>query len=100
MLNQAPNAGPNVNAIQKHAPTIAIVAPRCFSSLISVAIAVAIWTLPSLKPPTTRDARKVRKSVAHVQSRTERMLPIMEMRSARRRPYLSDRRPIIGDAMA
>ena len=37
----APRAGPNVNAIEKQAPTSAMVAPRCLSSLISAAIAVA-----------------------------------------------------------
>src|SRR6187402_3528497 len=47
VLNHAPNAGPNVKLILKHIPTSAIVDPLCFSSDISVAIAIANWTLPS-----------------------------------------------------
>lgn len=41
VLNQAPNAGPNVKLILKHMPTRAIVELRCVSSEISVAIAIA-----------------------------------------------------------
>lgn len=41
VLNHAPKAGPNVKLILKHMPTNAIVAPLCFSSEISVAIAMA-----------------------------------------------------------
>ena len=37
----APSAGPNVKAIEKQAPTIAIVLPLCSSVLMSVAIAMA-----------------------------------------------------------
>jgi hypothetical protein len=40
-LNQAPSAGPKVKLMLKHIPTNAIVAPRCFSSDMSVAIAIA-----------------------------------------------------------
>ena len=85
-LNHAPSAGPNVKLILKHMPTSAIVAPRCFSSDISVAIAMASWTLPSERPPTTRERRKVRKSVATTQRSTESMLPAMLKRRAVRRP--------------
>ena len=96
----APSAGPKVNAIEKHAPTSAIVAPRCFSSLKSAAMAVASCTLPSLSPPTMRLARKVRKSVAATHKATEAMLPAMDQSSAVRRPWRSLREPMIGDAMA
>ena len=41
VLNHAPSAGPKVKLILKHMPTNAIVAPLCFSSEISVAIAMA-----------------------------------------------------------
>lgn len=96
----APSAGPNVKAIEKHAPTRAIVAPRCLSSLISAAMAVASCTLPSLRPPTTLLARKVRKSVAATHSATERILPAIDHSNAVRRPYLSDREPMNGEAIA
>ena len=96
----APSAGPNVNAMLKHTPTRAMVAPRWASSLMSVAIAIAIWTLPSLSPPTMRLARNVLKSVATTQSATLRMLPAIDHRSAVRLPYLSDKVPITGDATA
>ncbi len=96
----APSAGPNVKAMQKQAPINAIVAPRCLSSLISVAMAVASCTLPSLRPPTILLARKVRKSVAATQSATEARLPAIDHNRAVRRPYLSERVPIIGDARA
>jgi hypothetical protein len=77
-----------------------MVLPLSFSLLISVAIAVAIWTFPSDNPPTILLARKVRKSVASSQSSTEAMFPHMEIRSALRRPYLSERMPMMGEAMA
>src|SRR5688572_13134715 len=64
VLSQAPRPGPKVKAIEKHAPMMAIVEPREASSEISVAMAVASWTLPSERPPTTRLAMKVRKSTA------------------------------------
>ena len=96
----APSAGPKVNAMLKHAPTSAIVEPLSFSSLISVAMAVANWTFPSLKPPTILLSRKVRKSVAAHHSATLAILPAMLHSSAVRRPYVSDARPMIGDAMA
>lgn len=96
----APSAGPNVKAIEKQAPTRAIVAPRCFSSLTSAAMAVASCTFPSLSPPTTLLARKVRKSVAATHKATEAIFPAMDHRRAVRRPYLSEREPINGDAIA
>ena len=96
----APSIGPSVNAIEKQAPTSAIVAPLCFSSLISVAIAVASWTLPSLNPPTILLARNVRKSAAATHRATDTMLPAMDQRRVVRRPCLSDSVPITGDAMA
>jgi hypothetical protein len=100
VLNHAPSAGPNVKEMLKHIPTNAIVAPRCFSSDISVAIAIASWTLPSDNPPTMRERRNVRKSVAQTQRRTERILPDMLKRRAVRLPYLSDKVPITGEAAA
>lgn len=100
VLNHAPKAGPNVKLILKHMPTNAIVAPLCFSSEMSVAIAMASWTFPSERPPTTRERRKVLKSVAQTQRRTLSILPVMLQRRAVRRPYLSDRAPIMGDAKA
>ena len=100
LARAAPSAGPKVKAMEKHAPTNAIVAPRCFSSLISAAIAVAICTFPSLSPPTTLLARKVRKSMAATHNATETMLPVIDHSKAVRRPYLSESVPIIGEAMA
>lgn len=100
LAKAAPNAGPKVKAIEKQAPTRAMVAPRCFSSLMSAAIAVASWTLPSLKPPTTRLARNVRKSVAATHNATDAMLPAMDQRRAVLRPYLSDNDPMKGEAIA
>jgi hypothetical protein len=100
VLNHAPRAGPNVNEMLKHIPTNAIVDPRCFSSEISVAIAMASCTFPSESPPTILERRKVRKSVAQTQSRTERMFPAILQRRAVRRPYLSERVPITGEANA
>ena len=100
LARPAPRAGPNVKAMEKQAPTRAIVAPLCLSSLISAAMAVASCTFPSLSPPTTRLARKVRKSVAATQRATDAMLPAIEHRRAVRRPYWSERAPIIGEAMA
>ena len=96
----APMAGPKVNAMLKQAPTKAIVEPLCESSLISAAMAVANWILPSLKPPTTLLIKNVLKSVAAHHNATLAMLPAMLQRSAVRRPYLSDARPMIGDAKA
>lgn len=96
----APSAGPNVKATLKHAPTSAIVEPRCVSSLMSVAMAMASWTLPSLSPPTILLSRNVRKSVAAHHSATLAMLPPILQRRAVRLPYLSDARPMIGDANA
>ncbi len=61
---------------------------------------MASWTLPSESPPTIRERRKVRKSVAHTHSRTLRMLPAMLKRRAVRRPYRSERVPITGEAIA
>ncbi len=100
VLSQAPRAGPKVKAMEKHAPMRAMVEPRLLASEMSVAMAVASCTLPSESPPTMREARKVRKSTATTQSRTERMFPTMLASRAVRRPYLSERRPMIGDAMA
>ena len=100
LASAAPSAGPKVKAMLKHAPTSAIVAPRCCSSLISAAMAVASCTFPSLSPPTTRLAKNVRKSVAATHSATDAMLPAMLHRRAVRRPYLSERRPINGEARA
>lgn len=96
----APSAGPNVKAIQKQAPIKAMVAPRCLSSLMSVAMAVASCTFPSLRPPTILLAKKVRKSVAATHRATEARLPAIDHSNALRRPYLSERVPMIGDAMA
>lgn len=100
VLSHAPRAGPNVKLMLKHMPTNAIVAPRCFSSDTSVAIAIANWTFPSDSPPTTLERRKVRKSVAQTQRSTLRMLPPMLKRRAVRRPYLSERVPMMGEAKA
>ena len=100
LAKAAPSAGPKVKAIEKQAPTSAIVAPRCLSSLMSAAIAVASCTFPSLKPPTTLLARNVRKSVAATQSATEAMLPAMDHNNAVRRPYLSESAPMNGEAIA
>jgi len=100
LAKAAPSAGPNVNAIEKHTPTRAMVAPRCLSSLISAAMAVANWTFPSLKPPTTLLARNVRKSVAATHKATDAMFPAMDHSNAVRRPYLSESVPMIGDAIA
>ena len=100
LASAAPNAGPKVKAIEKQRPTRAMVAPRCLSSLISAAIAVAIWTLPSLSPPTTRLARNVRKSVAATHKATDKILPAIVQSRAVRRPYLSESVPMIGDAIA
>lgn len=86
--------------MEKHAPTRAIVAPRCWSSLMSAAMAVASCTFPSLKPPTTRLARKVRKSVAATHSATDAILPAIDQSRAVLRPYLSESRPMIGEAIA
>ena len=96
----APSAGPKVKAMLKHTPTSAMVEPLWLSSLMSVAMAMASCTLPSLSPPTTRLARKVRKSVAATQSATLKMLPTMDHRRAVRLPYLSESVPIKGDATA
>lgn len=96
----APIAGPNVNAMLKHAPTNAIVDPLWLSSLISVAMALAIWTFPSLRPPTMRLPRNVLKSVAATQSATLAMFPVIDQSSAVRRPRLSEIRPITGAARA
>ena len=96
----APKAGPKVKAIEKQAPTMAMVAARCSALLMSAAMAVASWTLPSLKPPTIRLARKVRKSVAASHNATEAILPAMDQSRAVLRPYLSDRDPMKGEAMA
>ena len=41
LAKAAPNAGPKVKAMEKQAPTRAIVGPRWVSSLMSAAIAVA-----------------------------------------------------------
>ena len=98
--NAAPSAGPKVKAMEKQAPTNAIVAPRCLSSLISAAMAVASCTFPSLSPPTTRLARKVRKSVAATQRATDAILPAIDHSNAVRRPYLSESVPMIGEAIA
>jgi hypothetical protein len=127
VLRYAPKAGPNVNAIYeiysqgmfvcsgnhypndenvkspltlKQAPTRAIVEPLSFSLLMSVAIAVAIWTFPSDKPPTILLAKNVLKSVANSQRRTLAMFPPIDISNAFRRPYLSESMPITGDAMA
>ncbi len=96
----APSAGPNVNAMLKQAPTSAIVAPLCSSLEISVAIAVANCTFPSLKPPTILLARNVLKSTARTHNATERILPIILHSNAVLLPYLSDNVPMIGDAIA
>ena len=96
----APRAGPNVNATLKQAPTRAMVEARCDSSLMSVAIAIANWMFPSLSPPTTLLSRNVRKSVAAHQRATLAILPAMLHRSAVRRPYLSEARPMMGEANA
>lgn len=96
----APRAGPNVNAMLKHTPTRAIVAPLCVSSLISVAIAIASCTLPSLNPPTTLDAKNVLKSVAATHNATDSTFPAIDQRSAVRRPYLSESVPMMGLAIA
>ena len=100
LAKAAPSAGPKVKAIEKQAPTSAIVAPRCFSSLMSAAMAVASCTFPSLNPPTTLLARNVRKSVAATHSATELILPAIDHNSAVRRPYLSDNAPMNGEAIA
>jgi hypothetical protein len=63
-------------------------------------MAIASWTFPSDSPPTTRERRNVRKSVAQTQRRTLRMLPTMLVRRAVRRPYLSERLPMMGEARA
>ena len=86
LAREAPRAGPKVKAMEKQAPTRAMVAPRSCSVETSAAIAVASWTLPSDRPPTMREARKVRKSVAATQRATESMFPAMEARRAVRRP--------------
>lgn len=96
----APSAGPNVNAIEKQNPTIAMVAPRCLSSLMSAAMAVASWTFPSLKPPTTLLARNVRKSVAATHNATDAIFPAIDHNNAVRRPYRSERVPMKGEAIA
>jgi hypothetical protein len=96
----APNAGPNVKATLKHAPTSAIVEPRCVSSLMSVAIAMASCIFPSLSPPTTLLSRKVRKSVAAHHNATLAIFPPMLQRRAVLLPYLSDARPMMGEAKA
>ena len=96
----APRAGPNVKAIEKQTPTRAIAAPRCLSSLTSAAIAMASCTFPSLNPPTTLLARNVRKSVAATHRATEAMLPAIDHKSAVLRPYLSEKLPITGEAIA
>ncbi len=96
----APSAGPKVKAMEKQTPTNAIVAPRCLSSLTSAAIAVANCTFPSLKPPTTRLAKKVRKSIAATHRATDAMLPAIDQSKAVLRPYLSERVPMIGEAIA
>ena len=75
-------------------------APLCLSSLTSAAIAVANWTFPSLKPPTTLLAKNVRKSVAATHKATEAILPAIDQSNAVRRPYLSERVPMIGEAIA
>lgn len=98
--NAAPRAGPNVKATLKQAPTIAIVAPRCDSSLMSVAIAFAICTFPSLSPPTIRLARKVLKFVAATHNATLIRFPTIDHNSAVRRPCRSDSRPITGAVRA
>jgi hypothetical protein len=85
---------------EKQAPTSAIVDPLSFSLLISVAMAVAIWTFPSDNPPTIRLAKNVLKSVANNQSKTLAILPHIDINKALLRPYLSDSIPIIGEAMA
>ena len=71
-----------------------------FPKGLNPSTSIASCTLPSLRPPTTREARKVRKSVAATQSATERILPAMLHKSAVLRPYLSLNTPIIGDAIA
>lgn len=100
VLSHAPNAGPNVKLMLKHMPTSAMVEPLFFSSETSVAMAIASCTLPSESPPTMRESRKVRKSEAHTQRRTLRTLPSMLQRRALRRPYLSEREPMRGEAIA
>ena len=96
----APMAGPKVNATLKQAPTSAMVEPLCSSVLISVAIAVASWTFPSLNPPTIRLSKNVRKSTAKHHKATLAMLPHMLHRSAVLLPYLSDALPMTGLAIA
>ena len=85
---------------EKHAPTSAIVDPLSFSLLISVAMAVAIWTFPSDNPPTILLAKNVLKSVANNQSNTLAIFPHIDINNALRRPYLSESIPIIGEAIA
>lgn len=89
-----------MKAMLKHAPTIAMVEPRWLSSLISVAMAFAICTFPSLNPPMTRLAKNVRKSDAPTHSVTLNRLPAIDHNNAALRPYLSDRNPMTGAAKA
>lgn len=86
VLSQAPRAGPKVKATLKQAPMMVMVEPREASSEMSLAMAVASWTLPSDRPPTTRLATKVRKSTATTHSSTDTVLPHMEASRAARRP--------------
>ena len=67
---------------------------------MSVAMAVASWTLPSLRPPTILLRRNVLKLTDTVQSATLMMLPHMLQSSAVLRPCLSEALPMMGLAMA
>lgn len=100
LASHAPSAGPKVNAMLKQAPTLAIVEPLDCSSLMSVAIAVASCTFPSLRPPTILLIKNVRKSTAAHHSATLAIFPHILQSNAVRRPYLSEARPINGLATA
>src|SRR5271156_4968763 len=100
VARKAPKAGPKGKATLKHAPTRAIELPLEASSLMSVTMATASWTLPSLNPPTIRLRRNVLKSTAPSHKPTLMIFPHMLHSSAVRRPYVSESLPIIGDARA
>ena len=88
--------GPNINPNPKDAPIIPKPFARSFGGVVSVITAVATGIFPAVIPSNARAIKRKIALGANAMRRNEATVPLSEIMSNGRLPYLSDSLPMIG----
>src|SRR3989344_5068434 len=89
-------AGPKKNPNPNAAPNIPNPFARDFSSVVSVIAAAITGIFPAVIPSSAREKKRKKAFGANAVIKKERAVPANEITRSGLRPYLSERRPMMG----